>query len=78
MENEKYFKNFFEEKEINNNFEVEGSIGTNFIPKEVVFELIINSKETEQTRIKNILIEIDFRNGDINHFFNHILQGVAQ
>ena len=58
-------------------FEIEGESGTNFIPLGVVIEHIKITSKDEQKKIKNILVMIDFKNGDICHFFKHLAQSIA-
>lgn len=58
-------------------FEVEGQSGTNFIPLGVVIEHIKITTKEEQKKIKDILVMIDFKNGDICHFFKHLAQAIA-
>jgi folate-dependent phosphoribosylglycinamide formyltransferase PurN len=58
--------------------EVQGESGTNFIPLAVVVEHIAIANSTEQAQIKNTLVKIDFHNGDVMHFFNHLAQAIAR
>ena len=58
--------------------EVEGGVfGTNFIPCGVVIENIKTTSEEEKQQIKDILIQIDFSNGDVMHFLRHLAQAIA-
>lgn len=59
-------------------FEVEGASGTNYIPREVVIEHIKIATRQEQIKIKDTLVRIDFKNGDINHFLKHLAEGLAR
>lgn len=60
-------------------WELKDSAGRiNIIDTEVVIEAINNSQEEEQARIKDILIKIDFSNGDINKFFRHLAQWIIE
>jgi len=76
----KYLRDFFAEKDIPAKiFEVEGpEWGTNLIPNEVVVEHITIAPKNELGRIEDILRGIDFANGDINHFLNHLAKALAK
>jgi hypothetical protein len=58
-------------------FEIEGESGLNIIPLGVVIEHIKITTKEEQKKIKDILVMIDFKNGDICHFFKHLAQAIA-
>ena len=45
---------------------------THMIDNNVVMEHIRIASESEQNGIKNVLVKIDFANGDVNHFFKHL------
>lgn len=70
---------FIEEKGIDTDrlLEAEGESGTNFIPVECVIESMKLTVGREQQQIKNILVKIDFMNGDVYHFLNHLAQAMA-
>lgn len=69
---------FLDEKELPvESWEIVDSTGnTHFIDSEVVIEHIKIAPENEQSQIKDILVQIDFRNGSINHFFKHLATGL--
>ena len=74
----KYIENFFDEKEIPGKiFEVEGESGINYIPNVVVIEHIKAAPTHEQQAIANVLRKIDFMNGDVNHFLEHLAGALA-
>ena len=56
---------------------VEGESGTNFMTVETVVEAIKATGKQEQGKIKDTLVLIDFKNGDIVHFFRHLAQAIA-
>lgn len=59
-------------------FEVEGpDWGTNYIPARVVVEHIQIASPAEQMEIKNMLVKIDFHNGDVMDFFKHLAKAIA-
>lgn len=58
--------------------EVEGASGTNFMNVGVIVEHILIAPKTEQQAIKNVLVRIDFNNGDILDFFKHLAKALAR
>lgn len=77
---QKWFKTFFEEKNLSSKiYEVTSENGTvNMIDSEIVIDTLINrANNIEQARAKNILVKIDFMNGDIHHFLNHLAGALA-
>ena len=77
---ENWLNTFIEEKDFDLEmiFEVEGPSGMNIMPFWVVRDAILATTEQEQTAIKSTLIQIDFRNGDIRHYFRHLAQAIAK
>ena len=75
----KWFDTFFEEKQLDMDriIEVEGSWGTNMIPVQVVVDTIKRSSYVEQKKIRDTFVRIDFRNGSINHFIDHLAKALA-
>jgi len=59
-------------------FDVMGKSGLNIIPLGVVIEHIKIASKEEQKQIKTILVQIDFANGDICHFFKHLSGAIAK
>ena len=57
--------------------EVKGNSGANIIPLAVVIEHILIAPAHEQAAIKNVLVKIDFMNGDVMHFFRHLAKAIA-
>jgi hypothetical protein len=51
--------------------------GDNHIPVGCVIELMKQAAPDEQRDIKNTIVQIDFRNGDVLHFFKHLAKAVA-
>lgn len=58
-------------------FEVEGNSGINFIPLGCVMDAMKQATKQEQEQIKNMLVKIDFANGDCLDFFRHCSQKLA-
>ncbi|WP_214482943.1 hypothetical protein [Bacillus sp. SM2101] len=72
----KYIQNFFNEKVIPYKmFEIKTDKAVHFIDNEEVIELIRNCSEHEQRAIAYMLKKIDFKNGDVNHFLEHLAFG---
>jgi len=77
----KYLNQLIEEKGIDRcyTFEVEGKDwGVNYIPLEVVIEHILIAPRNQQKQIRNTLVKIDFKNGDVLHFFNYLAKAIAK
>ena len=72
---------FISEKEldIEDTFEVEGpEWGWNLIPLGCVIEAIKSTSCQEQAQIKNMLVKIDFVNGNVMDYFEHLAQAIAK
>lgn len=78
----KYIKTLLEEKGIslNHTFEVEsdGVFGNQYVPMEVLIEFIDSLSPTIQGQIKNKLVMIDFKNGNVLHFLEYLSKGMVQ
>lgn len=57
--------------------EVEGETGLNMIPVGIVVDAIKSAAEHEQVAIKNMLVKIDFVNGDHMDFIRHLAKAIA-
>ena len=69
----KYLETFFEEKDLGFEiFNIDGFI----ISNEQVIEEILNAPENEQKGIANVIRKIDFKNGDINDYLEHLAQAL--
>lgn len=70
----KWFERFLEEKNLPYaSWELENREGvTNFIDNDVVIEAIKGAPAREQAGIKNMIVKIDFYNGDVNDYFKHL------
>jgi len=75
----KWFETFLEEKALPiKSWEIEDASGmVHFIDSEVVIEAIKGASANEQAQIKDTIVKIDFANGDVNHFFNHLAKGLV-
>ena len=71
---------FIDEKDIDREqiLEVEGPVyGANFIPVQAVIDAVKSAPKSEYDKIKQTLIAIDFKNGDVLHFIRHLAQAIA-
>jgi len=57
--------------------EIEGDSGLNMMPLEVLVDAIKAAPKSERDQIKKTLVMIDFKNGDILHFFKHLARAIA-
>jgi len=57
--------------------ETDGFWGSHSIPLGVVIDAAKTATPAEQAQIKDIIVKIDFRNGDLMHFFAHLAKGLA-
>ena len=76
----KWLDTFVEEKRLNTDFvfEVMGSEwGMNYIPLNVLIEQIKSAPSNERNAIKKMIIKIDFVNGDVMDYFNHLAKAIA-
>lgn len=75
----KYLEALFKEKniELETSIEVQGASGTNFMTLENVVDAIVTAPKHEQREIKDILVQIDFKNGDVFHFMKHLAKALA-
>jgi hypothetical protein len=75
-----YLNRFFSEKEIPSKvFDIEDSSGVaHSIPNDVVVEAIAQARGSELRKIEDTIRQIDFRNGDVNHYFAHLATALAE
>jgi len=71
---------FVDEKGINieETFDVEGESGLNIVPVGVVIEHMKITSPQEQQKIKDMIVKIDFHNGDVLDFFKHLAKAIAR
>ena len=82
MQNNKFntwIDTFIKEKQIDlsTEFEYEGMECLNFIDLHSIINTIKNTTQSEQVKIKNTIVKIDFKNGDVLHFFKHLGNALA-
>ena len=71
-----WFTTFPEEKNLPfKSFDIEHCGESHIIDSDFIIDLIKNSSDDEQASIKNTIVKIDFANGDVNHFFEHLANG---
>jgi len=75
----KWLATFVEEKGIDTEqvLTVPGNSGANHIPIGCLIEAMNQSPAQEQAGIKNMLVRIDFVNGDVIRYFKHLAQAIA-
>jgi hypothetical protein len=75
----KWLDTFVEEKGIDTEklLEVEGPSGLNLIPVGVVIEGMKATTTAQQDAIRTKIVLIDFRNGDVLDFFQHLAKAIA-
>ena len=75
-----FFTTFFNEKNLDfQYYTVNSPNGTpNIIPSTVVIDAIKNTKGQEAAKIKDTLIKIDFINGNIHNYLQHLAQALAK
>ena len=74
-----YLRTFFAEKDLPEMlFEVTAPGGTvNTISNVCVIEHIATAPRHEQEKIGNVIRKIDFANGNVNHFLEHLAGALA-
>ena len=75
-----YLKVFFDEKDLDERtYEVSGPSGmVHIIPSAVVIETILNMPHgDERKQVASIIQKIDFCNGDLHHFLEHLAKALA-
>jgi hypothetical protein len=74
-----YLTNLLTEKGITSDIEedmnVDGHIGLTY---EMVIDFICSMDKATQQKIRNNFVMIDFKNGDVLHFWNYIVQGMLK
>ena len=82
MTTRNYLTNLINEKaniSMDTTIEVEGKEwGLNIIPLEAIVETICNMDTATQKKCINNLTMIDFKNGDVMHFFTYIAKFIAK
>lgn len=75
----KWIDTFIEEKGIDTEYllTVDGLLGKNYIPVGCVIEAMKEAPKNEQQAIKNMIVKIDFVNGDVIDFFRHLAEAIA-
>jgi|AntDeeMinimDraft_6_1070357.scaffolds.fasta_scaffold01683_6 hypothetical protein len=75
---DKYLDTFFREKNLREKvYHVSGPENDHSIPTGVVLEHIALTRGREREQIKDVIRKIDFKNGDLHHFFEHLAKGIA-
>lgn len=56
---------------------VDGPSGSNSIPVACLIDMMKQAPAHEQRGIKDMIVRIDFRNGDVLDYFRHLAHAVA-
>lgn len=74
-----YIDNLISEKGIDLEavIEVEGDMGANQIPVGVLVDAMKSAPAHEQAGIRDMLVRIDFKNGDVMDYFRHLAKAIA-
>lgn len=72
-----WFQTFLDEKSLPHEYwEIEHEGDIHFIDSDVVIEAIMAAPASEQEAIKNMIVKIDFANGNVNDYFKHLAKGL--
>lgn len=71
---QRWLERFIEEKGLNldHEFTVEHGENIHFLTLDFLVQIILKAPKHEQEQIKNKIVYIDFRNGNVMHFFNFL------
>lgn len=75
-----YLRTFFDEKNLDERYyRVQSPNGEtiNLIPTRAVIEAILDAPASDQDHIASMLRRIDFVNGDVHHFLEHLAAALA-
>ncbi len=74
-----YLETLFDEKGISLDtpFEVRGASSTNYMTLENVVDAITSAPQHEQRAIKDMIVKIDFANGDVFDYMKHLAKAIA-
>lgn len=75
----KWIDTFIKEKGIDPEqvLTVSGPSGENSIPVGCLVDAMKAAPKPEQSGIKNMIVKIDFRNGNVLDYFKHLAQAIA-
>jgi len=57
---------------------IDGPSGENMVPLGVVVEHIKIAPKAERTKIKDMLVKIDFMNASVEHYLTHLAQALVR
>ena len=78
MNFEKWLRTFIEEKELEGtSFDFKTNGVFNIMPIGTVIEFTAQLSEERQYKIKETLVKIDFKNGDVLHYLKHLARGIS-
>lgn len=75
----KFIKMFFAEKQLSERvYEIQNGTTLHFIESGFVIDLIKKLHKDEQKKIELTLRKIDFMNGDVHHFLEHLAKAYVE
>lgn len=77
----RWLDTFLSEKgiDLEDRFTVHGPVwGENDMAYQNVVDVMKQAPAHEQAGIKNMLVRIDFKNGDVRHYLRHLAQAIAK
>ena len=79
-EYKEWLNTFIEEKgiDLDTPFEVIKNGNLNIMSYKVIYEHILITTTEEKKKIKDMIVKIDFLNGDVLNFFRHLATAIAK
>lgn len=73
---EKWLRTFIEEKglDLHESFDITHNGQFHIMELGALIDIIVKSSKAEQKQIKNTIVMIDFKNGDVMHYFNFLAE----
>lgn len=76
---EEWLDRFLAEKKLpNETFQIEHKGAIHYINSEQIIDLIRATSKKEQLAIQKVIVGIDFKNGNVNHFLKHLATGYIE
>ena len=77
---EKWLNTFIEEKGIETELSIQfddenGNL--NIMPVKIILDAIKSTTKEEQAQIKNTIVQIDFKNGNVLDYFKHLAKALV-
>lgn len=77
---DKWLDTFLDEKgiDLEDSFTVQGPSGTNHMSYEIIVEHMKIAPSSEQAKLKDMLVKLDFKNADIKDYLRHLGKAIAR